>query len=356
MPSRLSAWGSFRDGASRVGRAPAMVMGVWLLNLLAAIPLTLMLHDAIAQHLDHSLRAEEVARGFDIDWWQEFEARAGEVGKSFGPGVIGFAAPLSNLSALADGELPSGPIFVAVAGWLLLWTFLSGGIIDRYARNRPTRAAGFFGACGDWFGRMLRLELIALAAYWILFSWIHPLLFDRFYGWMTHDLGVERRAFLWRVALYVVFALLAVAVRVVVDVARVRAVVEDRRSIIGAYVAGWRFIRQRPLPILGVYACIAAALVVWLAIYALVAPGARATGGWLWLALVIGQLYIIGRLWLKLQTQASLVALYQSDFGRRFTSDIAPAVSTATPIWPESPPADPAPTDTAEATEITPAR
>src|SRR5690349_2910191 len=105
MPNTLmSAWTSFRDGASRVARAPALVLGVWMLNLLAAVPLTLLLHDAIAQHLGHSLRAEEVSRGFDVDWWEEFSTRGGDVVNSFGPGVIGFAAPLRNLSAMAEGE------------------------------------------------------------------------------------------------------------------------------------------------------------------------------------------------------------------------------------------------------------
>jgi hypothetical protein len=335
----MSAWNAFRDGGGRVGRAPAIVVGVWVINLLAAIPLTLMLHEAIAAHLGSSLRAEQVARGFDVDWYEEFEARADALGRSFGPSVIGFAAPLSNISAIADGNLPSGPIAIAVAGWLLLWTFLSGGIIDRYARNRATRAAGFFGACGDWFGRMLRLDVVAGLAWLILFAWIHPLLFDRLYGWLTHNQSVERAAFVWRVLLYLVFALLACAIRIFVDVSRVRAIVEDRRSIIGAYLAGWRFLRQRPLQVIGIYACIAAAFAVLLLIYALIAPGAQTQGGWVWIALLIGQLYIIARLWLKLQTQASLVALYQTDFGHRFVAAQAPT----TLLWPDAPDAEPAP-------------
>jgi hypothetical protein len=332
----ISSWRVFRDGGARVARAPAMLLGVWVLTLLAAIPLALMLHDAIATHLGSSLRAEDVARGFDVDWWEEFEAHADALGKSFGPEVIGFAAPLSHLSAIADGEWPRGPVFVAVAGWLLVWTFLSGGVIDRYARNRPTRAAGFFGECGNWFGRMVRLDLIAGALYLILFAWIQPLLFDRLYGWLTHDLPVERSAFLWRLLLYVIFGLLALAVHIVVDAARVRAVVEDRRSVIGAWLAGWRFVRQRPLQILAIYGWIGLALVLWLAIYAIVAPGASVQGRWVWAALLIGQIYIVGRLWLKLQIWASLVALYQADFGRRIVAETL----TVVPIWPESPSAD----------------
>jgi hypothetical protein len=333
----MSVWAAFRDGGGRVARAPAIVVGVWIINLLAAIPLTLLLHDAIAAHLGPSLRAEQVARGFDLDWWEEFEMRADVLGRSFGPSVIGFAAPLSNVSALADAELPGRPILIAVAGWLLLWTFLSGGILDRYARNRATRGAGFFGACGDWFGRMLRLDLFAGIAYLILFLWIHPLLFDRLYGWLTHGLAVERTAFLYRLALYLVFGVLAMAIHVLADVTRMRAVVEDRRSIIGAAVAAWRFIRQRPLQVIGVYACAGVALLLWLTIYAIIAPGATIQGGWIWLALFAGQIYIVGRLWLKLQTQAALIALYQEDFGRRF---FAPHPITAIPVWPDAPAAD----------------
>ena len=44
--------------------------------------------------------------------------------------------------------------------WLVVWSFLGGGILDRYARNRPTRGRGFFGACGAHFPAMLRLGVV----------------------------------------------------------------------------------------------------------------------------------------------------------------------------------------------------
>ena len=45
-------------------------------------------------------------------------------------------------------------------------------------------------------------------------------------------------AFFVRLALYAIFGLLLVLVNIVFDYAKVRAVVEDRRSMIGAIVAG----------------------------------------------------------------------------------------------------------------------
>ena len=50
---------------------------------------------------------------------------------------------------------------MATAAWLVLWSFLSGGVIDRFARARRTRSHGFFGACGMHFWRLLRLGALA---------------------------------------------------------------------------------------------------------------------------------------------------------------------------------------------------
>jgi hypothetical protein len=58
---------------------------------------------------------------------------------TFVPSIIGFGAVLLNLS----NPLDNVPLLTTIAGvtgaWLVLWSFLSGGILDRFAR-RPTRA------------------------------------------------------------------------------------------------------------------------------------------------------------------------------------------------------------------------
>ncbi len=83
--------------------------------------------------------------------------------------------------------------------------FLAGGILDRFARNRPTRTAAFFSACGVYFFRFLRLARGPGRGYWLLFGVLHGWLFGSLYPWATSDMTVERTAFVVRVALYVVF-------------------------------------------------------------------------------------------------------------------------------------------------------
>ena len=52
-------------------------------------------------------------------------------------------------------------------------------------------------------------------------------------GWFTRDVSVERRAFDPVAVVPAVFGLIVGAVNVIIDYARIRIVVEDRRSAIG---------------------------------------------------------------------------------------------------------------------------
>lgn len=320
-----------RDGLRRTWRAPALVAGTFALTLFVSIPLAIALRGMLAAHLGSSLMAETAARGVNYEWWQEFLAQASGLGTTFVPSIVGFGAVLLNLSNLLDNVPLATTIAGATAAWLVLWSFVSGGIIDRLARNRATRAGGFFAACGAHFGAIARLGVLALAAYWALFAWLHPFLFGNLFGRVTHDMAVERRAFAVRVLLYALFGLVLAAVNLVVDYARIRIVVEDRRSAIGALLAGARFARRNAAAALGVYVVNALLFLGLLLIYALAAP--RATAPAL-LTLAIGEVYILARHYLKLTFYASETALFQSR--------LAHAGYTAAPplVWPESPDAE----------------
>ena len=73
---------------------------------------------------------------------------------TFVPTIVGFGAVLDNLSGLLDNQPLATTIAGVTSAWLVLWSFLSGGIIDRYARARPTRVARVL--------RRLRRALLAL--------------------------------------------------------------------------------------------------------------------------------------------------------------------------------------------------
>jgi hypothetical protein len=165
--------------------------------------------------------------------------------------------------------------------YALIGAFLAGGIIDRYARGRPTRGYGFFGACGRHFAAMLRLTAVEVLLY------------------LAAD-NVPVRS-------------LAIAVAVLVNLlciyARVRIAVEDRRSAFGALLASARFIRRNPAAI-AVYA-------VWTAVLAATAIAARGAAPVLILPLV-----------------ASATVFFQSRLAHAGYTAAAPLE------WPESPAAE----------------
>jgi hypothetical protein len=106
-----------------------------------------------------------------------------------------------------------------LAEYIVVGSFLLGGIIDRYARARPTRAFGFFGACGRHFGAMLRLAAIEVLLYLAVDN-LSSATFEAAGG--------------------------AAVINLLMVYARVRLVVEDRRSAFGALLAASRFLARNP--------------------------------------------------------------------------------------------------------------
>ena len=235
---------ALRDGVRRVNRAPALVAATCGVTLLIALPLSIALRGMLEAHLGHSIAAEAVASRADYGWWREFEGQATGLGTTFGPSVGGFGAVLRNVSGLLDNQPLATTIVGATAAWLLIWSFLSGGIIDRLARDRSTRTSGFFAACGVHVWRLLRLGLIAAVVYYVLFGLVHPWIFDDVYPALTDEVTVERTAFIIRLGGYALFAALLAFFTTLFDYARIRLVIEERRSALGAFAAGARFVRR----------------------------------------------------------------------------------------------------------------
>ncbi len=318
---------ALRDGVGRVRRAPVILAGMFVLTFLLAVPPGLLLKSAIGGHLGNSQAAGGQLAGVNSEWWQEFGEQAQGLSTSFTPNVIGFAAVLDNLTRWFDyGSMP-GAVFWLAAAYILIWAFVIGGVIDRYARDRATRAHAFFAACGVFFLRFLRLGIVAWAAYSFLFGVVHKWLLVDLYGRAIRDMTVERTAFFLNLGLYAVFGLLVLACNVVFDYAKIRAVVEDRRSMIGALIASVRFVWRNLGNVSGLVLLDGVCYVAVVTAYGLVAPGARSS----WTGFAIGQLYLLGRLFVKLLFYGSQTALFQNLLAH------ASYTASPQPAWPESP-------------------
>src|SRR5688572_20715610 len=122
MTHVIAAW---LDGWKRVGRAPWVLAGVLALTVVTAIPFAVVMRSLLTAHLDRSLLAGDVADGVDYDWWQEFLSSQGTgIGSTFSPRIVGFAATLDSLSAIADTRAEAVPVAGLLVAYVLLWTYL----------------------------------------------------------------------------------------------------------------------------------------------------------------------------------------------------------------------------------------
>jgi len=332
--SEMTAAAAFQDGTRRVNGARPVLFGMCMVTLLVALPLSVALRGMIEAHLGRSLIGERVASGADYQWWQEFLAQATGLGSTFSPSILGSGAVLDNLDAFLENTPMAATIAGVTAAWLLVWSFLSGGVLDRLARDRRTRAHGFFAACGVHFWRFLRLGLFAWLVYYVLFRWLHSWIFADAYEGLIRDLTSERQAVLIRLAGYLLFGAVLILFNVIFDYARIRIVVEDRRSAIGGIAAAARFVRRHFGSVAALYLLNGLAFVALLGLYLLLAPGAPGSGIRMWLVLLLGQAYIVGRHYLKLLFYASQTTLFQSELAHS-------AYTAGPPIeWPDSPAAE----------------
>jgi hypothetical protein len=323
--------GAFLEGWRRVLGAPALVASIVAATFLAALPLAMTVSRAIEQHLGASVEAERALEGWHAGWAAEFGASAQGLARTFTHEILGFGGTLATLSGLLDRVPLSPPLAAAVAAYLALWVFLTGGIIDRLARGRPIGAAAFFAACGGHFWRMLRAAALAGGAYYAAFAWLHPLLFIGLFNRLTRETTEERDVAAMRVVLYVVFLLVLLAIGLVSDFARVRLVIEDRRSALGAFAASLRFIRRRAVRTVALYAVNLAALAIILRLWLQVAPEAGAAT---WVVLLTGQLYLLARIWARLAFMASEAVFFQGELAH------AQYTAAPDPVWPDSPAAE----------------
>jgi hypothetical protein len=326
-----SVVGSFLEGWRRVIRAPFLAGGVLVATLLCALPAAMVMRSQIEEHLGSSLEADRALGGWNAGWAVEFSQATPGLAKTFTHEILGFGGTMAIANGFIENLTLNPAIAAAAAAYVAVWVFLSGGILDRLARGRPVRTSAFFSACGVYFFRFVRLGLVIGPAYWALFRWLHPYLFHTVYDRFTRDMTDERSAIALRSGLYGLFLGALMVVSLVADYAKVRAVVEDRRSMIGALAASLRFIRRRPVRTAGLYLLNAIALLQIVRVWFDAAPTASALT---WSALLVTQVYLLFRLWAKLGFMASEVVFFQGELAH------AGYTAAPVPVWPESPAAE----------------
>jgi hypothetical protein len=297
---RISVFDAWRQGWRRVFRAPVLIVGI-----AGALACTLGL--AWPGHMLDP-----------VSWVLSNDAF------SFG-GPMGLVQALGSAQVLRRVALGIQPTLAAVDPSVAVLLFLAGGAIDRLARERSVGTAAFFAACGTGFMQFLRMGVVLGGANWLLLHLAVPTALralpevDPSTGWW------QPRAVVAAIGLAATWALAVVG-----DYAKVRAIVEDRRSALGAIGAAVRFIWRRPIPVIALYALNLAA--VTLGVTLMVGALSRLPGG---------QNVSVAAIWIVIMSAAQvLVRLsFMATSIAFFQGQLAHAGYTAAPLptWPDSP-------------------
>ena len=258
---------AFVAGLRDVVTAPVVVLAVTLATLASAVPFGLVL----GVQLQSSLAARQPVylgtADIDAEWWMEFREHADGLAATFGPSIVGFAAPLDNLSALLDGSPRPIALFGPIALAAVLWAWLWGGLLERFDRQRRMRPGEFWHAGWRHFLPFLSISACAALAQLILFLTIHRVLFGFVYEALAGRMASERDAFFLRVAFYLAFGVLLVAVSLIADYARISIVALKATTVGEALRTATQFLRRHVTGAVVLYLLTGSLFVAALAVY-----------------------------------------------------------------------------------------
>ncbi len=315
---------SINHGLRRALSEPKLLLLLWLVNSLAALPAALAVGAAIENDVGSSRFEEGLQQGLDMDWFAEYQTRHKEgVPGLFAAHRTGGAVVYENLDALFGGRVLNGtkalkPL-VLIFG--LAWILLQGGVIARLARDPVPgdvtsrfSAGGFFADSGRFFLRLLVLAAMAGVAYYSLYrlaGWGFGRLDDGF-----RDSGTERQLITWVVLGGGVLVVALSTVRMTFDYAKIALVSRDLRIAPVAVWRGLQFVIAHPVKTFGVYLGVGLLSLLWLGLYAQIAPGpGQSTALTVLFAFLVSQIFVIGRLFLRISMLGAESRLFQRHGG-----------------------------------------
>jgi hypothetical protein len=299
---------------------PKMLGWLWLVSIVIALPAAVFMGESIRSNIGPSLVHQHLLDELDLGWLEEYRDEASGLEKSLTATAVSKAMFLDNIEAWFSGRLfEVDRVLVALGlAYILIWSLMVAGVLDHFARGPDRFQLGLFlsGGANYWF-RFLRLVLISGVCYYLVYrfaQWLFPWIEEA-----TRDVTVERTVLFWNLlgALAVVFLL--ALVNMIFDYAKIATVREHRRSMFLAAFRGLVFVISHRLRSFGVYYALALVAMLLPLIYLFFGPG---TGQSTWtnvlLVFLVGQVYLVARLVLRLTFYGSQLALYDL-IGRRRT-------------------------------------
>jgi hypothetical protein len=275
-----------------------------------------------------------MVKGFDFPWWSQWIEEQEAFASSFAPDILGTGFAVKNVDLLLRGQLPArllsrgaggeeddapmpvdGSVLALGVLYLLLQTFLMGGVLATLRGEQGTwTVRSVLHGSGFYFGRFLRIALVALLLAWLVFRLNIPL--ARWADRSAREAVSEWTAIAWILGRHAALLLALLGVSLLSTLAKAITVIEERSSALLAFVSAFGFTVRHLAPTLGLYALVGALGMLLLLVWGQADAAWPVTGYRTQLvALVLMQGLVLGRLALRLTLAGGLVALYRRHGG-----------------------------------------
>ena len=286
--------------------------------MLIALPVALAFRGIIERTIGSSLSLDRFIAGFDATVLSDFLQKGSQ--------------SLSTLTSLVS--------WIAIL-YLLLTTFLDGGILGHLnSGDRKFTLASFFGDCGRYFLRYVRMTLlfgVLLVSVFLVSSGVFETIYDSVDRNAVSEVGV----FYLRIGIFAATLFLVSIVVLMSDYARVAIVRSDARSAFRAALTSITFVFRKFFAVIGLQvAMVLVSLCVITAYLLIERPMYASTASGIITLLAVQQVTILLRTWVRVATFAGERHLYLLYEVPKVPRVVAPS-AVAVPMVPSGPVPEP---------------
>jgi hypothetical protein len=284
----MKIFSAFKTGLHWTNQSKRMVLFLYIINFVFAAVLALPFRSALKAGLGNSMSAEQLLYKFDYTLFIDFMNKHGE-----------------RISTVFTQVLWVALFYVFVN------TLLAGGILAVLrSDDRKFSMKSFFAGCGIYFFRFLRLFLVSLLFF--LLAFILYSILNGIFGALTSNATSEVLPFILTIVALVFFLFLISIVVMIFDYAKIATVVNDSTAMFKTAWGAVKFVARNFGKTLALQYSIFLILVIFTLIYLLIDDMIGMTAPLaIFLMFIVQQVSISLRLWIRILSFASELALYE---------------------------------------------
>jgi hypothetical protein len=341
---------TLKQGVEQVSRTKRMVLFAWFVNVLFALVLALPVLKQLDGYLRNTVMDEQVLKQMDPAWAESYRADMdkSEFSRALDNTIYGYAPFVNHLEMQMNGtfiktlgdflydfflrwEINPGAtslLFFVCLLYVCTGAFLAGGFVGIYSKDYRPTFTEFLIDGAKYFGKFFRLSLIALLIYYMFFAVVVNWINTAIPRWTQLDAS-ETVPFTYYMIRDVAVLFVISLLFMIFDYARIRIVVDDRTSVLGAAGAGARFAFSHFLNTYGLYLLLTVIGLLLIVIYAVLEKIIPQESYWpLVFLFFVQQFYMLARFFLKGSFYACQTDLYRTVARQEHLKGISTVPST----------------------------